>query len=166
MGKGCFGSALQIVDFYHAMEHAGKVLVALLGSKEHPDYKKRLRHWTKQLLKDKLEILIQQARQECAGQSHAHAVEDELGYFINNVDRMRYGTFRRQGFFIGSGVVEAGCKTVIGARCKQSGMFWGQPGAESVLGLRCIHASRRLDQFWKYRLNSHVARNDSLALNE
>jgi hypothetical protein len=77
---------------------------------------------------------------------------------------MQYGTFRRQGFFIGSGVIEAGCKTVIGSRCKQSGMFWGEPGAENILAFRCIHASRRLDEFWHDRLNSHAARNDSLAL--
>ena len=77
---------------------------------------------------------------------------------------MQYGTFRRQGFFIGSGVIEAGCKTVIGARCKQSGMFWGEPGAENVLALRCIHSSRRLDEFWKDRLNTHATRNDSLDL--
>ena len=108
--------------------------------------------------------LIAQTRQECAGQSQAEAVEKELGYFVHNVSRMQYGTFRRQGFFIGSGVIEAGCKTIIGARCKQSGMFWGQPGAENILALRCIHASRRLDQFWKERLNAQAARNDSLAL--
>src|ERR1017187_3027050 len=77
---------------------------------------------------------------------------------------MQYGTFRRQGFFIGSGVIEAGCKTVIGSRCKQSGMFWGEPGAENVLALRCIQSSRRLGEFWKERLNTHAARNDSLAL--
>jgi hypothetical protein len=164
MGRLCFSTAIQIVDFYHAMEHAGKVLVALLGSKEHPDYKSRLGRWTKQLLKDKVEKLIAQARQECAGKSKAEAVEKELRYFVNNVARMQYGTFRRQGFFIGSGVIEAGCKTVIGARCKQSGMFWGKPGAENILALRCIHSSRRLDQFWKERLNAHAARNDCLAL--
>jgi len=166
MGRDCFGTAIQIVDFYHALEHAGKVLVALLGSKEHPDYKPRLRCWAKQLLKNGVEKLIAQVRLECAGRSQAQAVEKELGYFISNVARMQYGTFRRQGFFIGSGVVEAGCKTVIGARCKQSGMFWGKPGAENVLALRCIHASRRLDQFWKERLNTHAARNDCLALAE
>ncbi len=164
MGRLCFSTAIQIVDFYHAMEHAGKVLVALLGSKEHPDYKPRLRRWAKQLLKDRVEKLIAQIRQECAGQSQAGAVEKELGYFVNNVARMQYGTFRRQGFFIGSGVIEAGCKTVIGARCKQSGMFWGKPGAENILALRCIHSSRRLDQFWKERLNAHAARNDCLPL--
>src|SRR5205823_3777659 len=160
MGRLCFAQATQIVDFYHALEHAGQVLVGLLGSKEHPDYKTRLRRWAKRLLKDQVEKLIAETRQECAKTSRAEAVEKELGYFVNNVERMQYGSFRRQGFFIGSGVVEAGCKTVIGARCKQSGMFWGEPGAENVLALRCIRASRRLDHFWKERLNHHAHRND------
>lgn len=164
MGRDCFATALQIVDFYHALEHAGRVLVALLGSKEHPDYKARRGRWAKQLLHDQVEKLISQTRQECAGQANAAAVEKELGYFVNNVERMQYGTFRRRGFFIGSGVVEAGCKTVIGARCNQSGMFWGKPGAENVLALRCIQASHRLDNFWRDRLNAHAARNDCLPL--
>ena len=77
---------------------------------------------------------------------------------------MQYGSFRAAGYFIGSGVVEAGCKTVIGARCKQSGMFWSLPGAENVLALRCISSSRRLDEFWKHRLNQHAKRNDTLSL--
>jgi len=164
MGRLCFSRAIQIVDFYHALEHAGRVLVALLGSKEHPDYQKRLGRWARRLLNDKVEQLIAQARQESTGRAQAQAVEKELGYFVNNIDRMQYGTFRRQGFFIGSGVIEAGCKTVIGARCKQSGMFWGEPGAENVLALRCIHSSHRLGEFWKARLNTHAARNDTLAL--
>jgi Uncharacterised protein family (UPF0236) len=164
MGRLCFPGAIQIVDFYHALEHAGKVLAALLGSKEHPDYKTRLGRWAKRLLNDKVEQLIAQARQECVGKPQAEAVEKELGYFVRNTARMQYGTFRAKGFFIGSGVIEAGCKTVIGSRCKQSGMFWGQPGAENVLALRCIHSSRRLSEFWKDRLNAHAARNDGLAL--
>ena len=164
MGALCFANAIQIVDFYHALEHAGQVLVALLGSQEHPDYKTRVANWAKQLLKDGVEKLIARAREECVGKACSEAVEKELGYFVNNVQRMQYGTFRRQGFFIGSGVVEAGCKTVIGARCKQSGMFWGEPGAENVLALRCIRTSRRLDQFWRERLNHHARRNDCLAL--
>lgn len=164
MGRLCFAGAIQIVDFYHALEHGGRVLIALLGSKEHPDYKPRLGRWAKRLLKNQVETLIAEVRQECAGKSQAAAVEKELGYFVNNVERMQYGTFRRRGFFIGSGVIEAGCKTVIGSRCKQSGMFWGEPGAQNVLALRCIHTSRRLDQFWKERLNALAARNDCLAL--
>jgi len=162
MGRLCFSTAIQIVDFYHALEHAGKVLLALLGSKEHPDYKSRLGLWARGLLKDQVEKLIAETRQECVGKSQAEAVEKELGYFVNNVGRMQYGTFRRRGFFIGSGVIEAGCKTIIGARCKQSGMFWGEPGAENILALRCIHASRRLEEFWKERLNAQAARNDCL----
>ena len=164
MGRLCFANAIQIVDFYHALEHAGRVLVALLGSKEHPDYKTRLGRWARQLLKDRVQALIAAARRECAGTSRAPAVEKELGYFVRNVPRMQYGTFRAQGFFIGSGVIEAGCKTIIGARCKQAGMHWGEPGAENILAFRCIHASRRLDQFWKERLNAHAATNDCLAL--
>jgi hypothetical protein len=164
MGRLCFSTALQIVDFYHAMEHARKVLAALLGSKDHPDYEQRLGRWARQLLRDKVEQLIAATRKECAGTARAEAVEKELGYFVRNVARMQYGTFRSRGFFIGSGVIEAGCKTIIGARCKQSGMFWGVPGAENILAFRCISASRRLDDFWKVRLNARAARNDCLAL--
>jgi len=163
-GWDCFHGCVQIVDFYHALEHGGKVLVALLGNKNHPDYKKRLRQWAKRLLKNGVQKLVAQARAECAGKPQVEAVEKELAYFLGNLSRMQYGTFRAQGFFIGSGVIEAGCKTVIGARCKQSGMFWGKSGAENILALRCIHSSRRLSEFWKYRLNHHAARNDALPL--
>lgn len=163
MGRLCFKDCVQIVDFYHAMEHAGQVLESLLG-KAHPDYPKQLRRWAKRLLKDKVQALIQETRQRCAGTPQAAAVEQALGYFVRNVSRMRYGTFRAAGYFIGSGVVEAGCKTIIGGRCKQSGMFWSEAGAENILALRCIHSSRRLEDFWKHRLNHHAARNDPLPL--
>ena len=164
MGQRCFRDAVQIVDFYHAMDHAGQVLQALLGNKEHPDYRTHQRHWAKRLLQDGVQKLITQTRQEALALGRLPAVEAPLGYFVGNVLRMQYGTFRKRGYFIGSGVIEAGCKTVIGARCKQSGMFWSVPGAEKILALRCIHASRRLDAFWKHRLNQHAARNDSLPL--
>jgi hypothetical protein len=164
MGHLNFDGATQIVDFYHGAEHAGKVVETLLGSKEHPQYKAQRSRWVRRLLRNGVENLIEEARRECAGRPQAQAVEDELGYFVRNVARMKYGTFRRQGFFIGSGVIEAGCKTVIGSRCKQSGMFWGEPGAQNILALRCIRASRRLQEFWKHRLNSQAAGNDALAL--
>jgi hypothetical protein len=163
LGKDNFKDCTQIVDFYHAMEHAGHVLTALMG-KEHPAYKTRQRRWAKRLLKDRVQALVDETRKECAGKPQAEAVEQELGYFVRNVSRMQYGTFRAKGYFIGSGVVEAGCKTIIGGRCKQSGMFWSESGAENILALRCIHSSRRLDQFWKYRLNHHAALNDTLPL--
>lgn len=163
MGKLNFKDCVQIVDFYHAMEHAGQVLEALIG-KTHTDYKKRQRHWAKRLLKDKVQDLVGQARQECAGKPQAQAVEEALGYFVRNISRMQYGTFRAAGYFIGSGVVEAGCKTVIGGRCKHSGMFWSKDGAQNILALRCLHSGGRLDEFWKERLNTQAARNDSLPL--
>jgi len=164
MGKVCFKDEIQIVDFYHAMDHAGKVLQTLLRNKEHPEYKSRLRRWAKRLLKDGVRKLIAQTRQEAITGKCSAAVEETLHFFVHNVDRMQYGTFRKLGLFIGSGVIEAGCKTVIGSRCKQSGMFWSVPGAENILAFRCIHASRRDNAFWKFRANQHAARNDALPL--
>jgi hypothetical protein len=164
MGRPCFKDAVQIVDFFHALEHAGQVLVALLGSKEHPEYESRRHAWAQRLLADEVATLVAETRHEALGLGRAAAVEAEVGYFGRNVARMQYGTFRQQGFLIGSGVIEAGCKTVIGTRCKQSGMFWSLTGAENILAFRCIHASRRLESFWKYRLDHHAARNDALPL--
>ena len=66
---------------------------------------------------------------------------------------MRYGEFRSKGYFVGSGVVEAGCRSLIGQRCKQSGMFWTEQGATNVLALRCINASHRIDAFWQEHLH-------------
>jgi hypothetical protein len=164
MGHLNFKGATQIVDFYHGAEHAGKVVEALLGSKDHPEYKTQRSRWVRRLLRNGVENLIQETRAAGAGRPQAQAVEDQLGYFIRNVERMKYGNFRRRGFFIGSGVIEAGCKTLIGSRCKQSGMFWGELGAENVLALRSIRSSRRLHEFWKHRLNSLATKNDALTL--
>lgn len=163
MGRDCFKDAIQIVDFFHAMEHAGAVMEALIG-KDHPDYKARVRRWAKRLLRNGVRNLIDESRKEFRGGPREATTDSALAYFENNLERMQYGTFRKKGPFIGSGVVEAGCKTVIGARCKQSGMRWSEAGADNILALRCIHASRRTTDFWKHRLEGHVARNDSLAL--
>lgn len=57
-------------------------------------------------------------------------------------------TFRELGFFYGSGVVEAGCKTVIGQRCKASGMLWSVAGAQNVLDLRCALYGNQFDDIW------------------
>ena len=162
-GQINFPGCLQIVDFYHAMEHLKELLEALLG-KGHPELKKLHSQWTKLLLKDGVEKIIDQARAQSQGKSAEVAVIKALNYFEHNIQRMQYGTFRQKGYFIGSGVVEAGCKAVIGARCKQSGMFWSEAGAENVLALRCIERSRQWDNFWKSRANDYAARNDALSL--
>ena len=161
MARLTFPGCTQIVDFYHAMEHAGVVLEALPG-KTHADYPLRLHRWAERLLHDEAAPLIAETRQECAGRPGAPAVEAALHYFVTNLERMQYGSFRTAGYFIGSGVVEAGCKTVIGARCKQSGMFWSEAGAENILALRCIHSRRRLGTFCQHRLDAHTPRNDCL----
>jgi hypothetical protein len=64
---------------------------------------------------------------------------------------MRYPKFRRQHLFVGSGVIEAGCKTVIGSRLKQSGMFWTVSGANAIIALRCCHLNARFDDYWADR---------------
>ncbi len=64
---------------------------------------------------------------------------------------MRYPKFRRQHLFVGTGVIEAGCKTVIGSRCKQSGMFWTVRGANAILALRCCHLNGQFEDHWEAR---------------
>jgi hypothetical protein len=162
-GRINFPNCLQIVDFYHAMEHLKELWEALRG-KDHPDFKRQYGRWAKLLLKNGVEKIIAQAREWSAGLACQQAVEKALHYFESNVERMQYGTFRKEGYFIGSGVIEAGCKTAIGSRCKQSGMFWSENGAENILALRCIKLSREWENFWKCRANEHAARNDALPL--
>ena len=70
----------------------------------------------------------------------------------NNVDRMHYDEYVKSGLFIGSGPVESGCKTVLGARLKQSGMFWSLRGAKGMIPLRTLEKSGRLEDFFNYRL--------------
>lgn len=164
MGRDYFPGAVQIVDLYHALEHLRGLIELLLGKADAARVRRRLRHWKTLLLHDGLERIIAQARKEAAVAGNLAEVEAALNYFLENRHRMRYGTFRKKGYFIGSGVIEAGCRSVIGLRCKQSGMFWSTPGATHVLALRCIHASRNLDAFWKDRRNSLAAKNDSLVL--
>src|ERR1700730_18184902 len=62
----------------------------------------------------------------------AAAVRAEANYFERNAERMRYPEFRRKRLFVSSGVLEAGCKTVIGCRLKRSGMVWTVRGANAL----------------------------------
>jgi hypothetical protein len=86
-----------------------------------------------------------------AGDELSQVVANEAEYFERNAQRMRYPSFRAQGLFVGSGVVEAGCKTVIGIRLKCSGMFWSVRGANSILALRCCRLSRKFEDYWADR---------------
>ena len=64
---------------------------------------------------------------------------------------MRYPQFRRQHLFVGSGVIEAGCKTVVASRLKRSGMFWTVRGANAILALRCSYLNGRFEDYWEDR---------------
>jgi Uncharacterised protein family (UPF0236) len=151
-GQKCFPMAFQILDLYHALEHLS-ALAKLL--EDQPEAAKALwRTWREQLLADEVAKVLCQARQRVAKLAGpaAELAGKEIGYFEHNQSRMLYGTYRALGFFYGSGVVEAGCKTVIGGRCKASGMRWSEPGATHVLDLRCSLYGNQFDQVWD-RLN-------------
>jgi len=78
-------------------------------------------------------------------------IQTEANYFENNAERMRYPLFRSRGFFVGTGVMEAACKTIIGGRLKRSGMFWTVRGANSIIALRCCRLSRKFEDYWDAR---------------
>jgi hypothetical protein len=84
----------------------------------------------------------------------AKSIHNEAQYFDRNADRMRYPAFRTQGLFVGPGVIEAACKTVIGARLKRSGMFWTVRGANAIIALRCCRLSRRFEDYWADRTSA------------
>lgn len=145
-----FPSAIQIVDLYHARQHLWD-----LSAKLYPSDPPAQRRWVmvrKDKLDDgKIEALIRLLR--AAAASHpdlAEEIEKEINYFETNKERMRYPEFRKQGLFVGSGVIEAGCKTVLG-RLKQSGMFWTLRGANAIIALRCCQLSGRFEDYWESR---------------
>lgn len=146
-----FPDATQIVDLYHARQHL-YALVKILVPDSGTEQNRLWRGWRKLLDKGRVDsILLSAQRQLPSGEEQRSAAEKEIGYFRNNAGRMRYGHFRSQGFFVGSGVVEAGCKTVVGQRLKQSGMEWTVKGANAIIALRCCHLSNRMAEFWEQR---------------
>ena len=91
-------------------------------------------------------------------------VVNTLAYFRKNKRRMRYAQWKREGFMIGSGVVEAACKTLVAQRLKLSGMRWGSRGAQAILTMRGWDQSDRFDEAWAlvaatYETEVHVLAN-------
>lgn len=146
-----FPAALQILDWYHALEHLHE-LTALLWS-DPAQAKRQSSRWEEWLREDRIADLITaaQRRIQARGDPPESAPQKALNYFVNNRRRMAYGSYRQAGYFIGSGVVEAGCKTVVGKRLKESGMFWKETGAQNVLTFRCALLSNRFDDYWDQR---------------
>src|SRR5438128_11763766 len=100
----------------------------------------------------KMESLVASLRSVATSHPElAKQIRTEADYFETNAERMRYLKFRRQKLFVGSGVIEAGCKTIIGTRLKQSGMFWTVRGANAIIALRCCRLSGRFEDYWEGR---------------
>jgi hypothetical protein len=150
-----FPGAVQIVDLYHARQHLWD-----LARKLYPNNTGSQKAWIKThqkhlLDKGKIEKLVLSLRSTASSNAQVlDKIRTEADYFERNAARMRYPKFRRQHLFVGSGVIEAGCKTVIGSRLKQSGMCWTVRGANSIIALRCSHLNGR---FQDYREGRSVA---------
>jgi len=146
-----FSGAVQIVDLYHARQHLWEVARKLHPNDEVSQKRWMMvhQHWLDQ---GKIEKLVLSLRAiPTLHPEVAEKIRKEADYFQRNAERMRYPKFRRQHLFVGSGVIEAGCKTVIGSRLKQSGMFWTVQGANAVLALRCCQLNRRFEDYWEAR---------------
>jgi hypothetical protein len=147
-----FPGAIQIVDLYHARQHLWE-LARKLYHRDEVNQRAWLKVHQKCLLdKGKIEKLVISLRSiDTDDPEFADKIRTEAEYFERNAERMRYPKFRRQHLFVGSGVIEAGCKTVIGSRLKQSGMFWTVRGANSIIALRCCHLNGRFEDYWEAR---------------
>ena len=144
-----FPGAIQIVDLYHAREHLWAVAALLF-----PNDSTQQKRWmmTSQNLLDngQIERLVKRLRKiESAIPELLQKLSLEAEYFERNAQRMRYPEFRKLGLFVGSGVIEAGCRTVIGSRLKQSGMFWTVRGANGIIALRCCLLNGRFENYWE-----------------
>lgn len=148
-----FPQAVQILDYYHAREHLTDLTTALLPEEKERDI--LLTKWIQWLDNDQILRIVDdiEGRLPRSGKRRKKAKE-EREYFRKNVKRMMYATFKEHDYFIGSGVIEAGCKTVVGKRTKQSGMFWKVKGAQNILDIRCAVIGDTYDDYWEYRSQS------------
>lgn len=142
-----FPGAIQIVDLYHAKEHMFQVAKAIYGASS-----ELAKQWATQRndeidAGDLDDVLLALAVHKNTNQEARKCFD----YVTNNRDRMRYPDFRAQGLSVGSGVVEAGCKVVVGARLKRAGMHWSAAGANGIISLRCSKLSGRFEDFWEAR---------------
>ena len=144
-----FPFATPILDVYHALEHLKPMMLGLgirEGSKE---WKYRHHYWSECIKAGKARNVLDYIRRNMKARLGKDAMR-EYRYYRGNAGRMKYDEYRANGWFIGSGVIESGCKTVIGQRFKQSGMFWSLKGAKALLPLRTLHKSNRLEEFFAY----------------
>ena len=147
-----FSGAIQIVDLYHARQHLWDVARRLFPNEEGKQKAWMRIHQKRLLDRGKIEKLVGALRSiQSDNPEVAEKIRTEAEYFERNSERMRYPKFRRQHLFIGSGVIEAGCKTVVASRLKRSGMFWTVRGANAILALRCCYLNGEFEDYWEER---------------
>jgi len=151
-----FPAATHIVDLYHARQHLHD-----LGAIVAPDLAADAPGWLAERLAEldrgDITTLAAAARNLCLPDTKAAEIEKALGYFETNASRMRYAEFRQHGLFVGSGAIEAGCRSVVAQRLKLSGMRWTTRGASAILGLRCEQASGRWNNIIWTQVNTQTS---------
>jgi hypothetical protein len=131
-----FPTAVQIVDFQHAVAHLFAAAHAGFGEES-----AAVQPWVEarreELLHDQVAAVGRALAALTPRSEEQRKVQArEIGYFSSNAERMQYETFRKHGYHIATGVMEAGCKRVVHQRLDQVGMHWRQPTAEAFVALR------------------------------
>ena len=146
---------MHVVDFFHVCEHLSKL--SELFFQDPSDAKAWYKKYRTILKEDPngASKLIRAARYRRSITKENPEIELEIKYLQTNRTRMNYFELRQNNLPIGSGVVEAACKNLIGARMKKSGMRWTMNGGQTVLTLRSLILSNRWEKFWTYFLSCH-----------
>jgi len=145
----------KLIDFYHTTEHLSRAGEALFGKSSEPGHA-WYHKYRKKLLEDDEGVEAVLRSIDYYGQklglpkSRREKLAQERTFFRRNQDRMCYADFMVRGLPIGSGPVEAACKSIVKTRLCRSGMRWSRPGGQRILYLRCFVKSNRWNEFWKY----------------
>ncbi|NQU44923.1 hypothetical protein HQ520_16680 [bacterium] len=150
-----FPQATAILDLYHARDHLARFVRDVARQYLKSPLHRRLRYL---LDAGRIEILLKQMEPLVprSGPRRKNG-RKEIAYFRRNAHAMRYAEYRSQGLFVGSGVIEAGCRTLVGQRLKNSGMFWSVRGANAIIALRCCILSGLFEQFCESRAETRAA---------
>jgi hypothetical protein len=139
----------EVVDFFHATEHLHAAIAAAYGdSTRETQYRFESLRETLRDDEQGVEKVIRAIKHLAQKHSRSDALRQALGYFRKHRKRMRYAELKARGFMIGSGIVEAACKTLVAQRLKQSGMRWSAGGAQAILTPRGWDQSERFDEAW------------------
>jgi hypothetical protein len=139
----------ECLDFYHASEYLSKALAAAYGETT-PRYRERF-DTLGEVLRDDPQGVDKVIGALCrlrARYPRRTVLHKAVAYFREHRHRMPYARLRAQQLPIGSGVVEAACKTLVSQRLKRSGMRWREPGGQAILTFRAWCQSDRYERAW------------------